>query len=92
MEFLREKEYMSLDLDLSVFYKYNTLIIIYINNLLITNLNIFIINKLKVDLLKRFYITNIRPYIYYLNIIITYNKVKKIVILKQKTYLKKVFK
>ena len=82
MEFLREKEYMSLDLDLSVFYKYNTLITIYINNLLITRLNVPIINKLKVNLLKRFYITNIRLYIYYFNIIITYNKVKRIIILK----------
>ena len=73
---------MPLDLNLSVFYKHSTLVVIYINNLLITSLNRPIINKLKVNLLRRFYIINIRPYIYYFNIIIIYNKVKRIVILK----------
>ena len=83
---------MPLNSDLSVFYKHSTLITIYINDLLITRLNVPIINKLKANLLKHFYITNIRLYIYYLSIIVTYNKVKRTITLRQKAYLEKVFK
>ena len=50
--------------------KINIIITLYINNILIINLNKINIKYIKKNLNVKFYISNLRLYIYYLNIII----------------------
>ena len=69
-----------------------TIIIIYVNNLLITDFNKQINKKIKVVFNKRFHIINFDFITHYLNMRFERNKSQRILHLNQQTYLKKILK
>ena len=69
-----------------------TIIVIYVNNLLIIDLNKQINKKIKVVFSKRFYIIDFNFIVHYLNIRFERNKSQRILHFNQQAYLKKILK
>ena len=65
-----------IEFDKNVFmnFKINIIITFYINNIFIINFNKIDIKHIKNDFNIKFYISNLKSYIYYLNIIVKKNR------------------
>ena len=78
--------------NLSIFTNNIIIIVIYINDILLASPDKAEIQRIKNKLHNKFEITNLRPYIYYLDITVTKDRVNRILRLNQKGYIKKFLK
>ena len=92
INFLKKHEFLSLNANQSVFFNDKIIIAIYVNDLLIVELNKKFIRQIKKAFNKRFQMTNMKSLVYYLDMSVTKNKQQRILCFNQKIYLKKVFK
>ena len=92
INFLKEHEFLSLNANKSVFFNDKIIIAIYVNDLLIAELNKKFIRQVKKALNKRFQMTNMKSLVYYLNMSVTRNRQQRTLCLNQKVYLKKVLR
>ena len=76
--FFKELRFEFLDFDTSIFFRNNTIIVIYINNLLIVRVSILKINKIKDNFKSYFQISDLGFYHFYLNIEITRDRKNRI--------------
>lgn len=88
--FLVNMRFKSLNVDLSVFIKDQIIISIYVNDLLIVDLNTQIIVEIKNQLNSRFQMINLDSCSFYLKIKITCDRQNRVIRLKQVVYVKKI--
>ena len=88
--FLKKHDFLSLDVDLSVFSNDKVIIVIYVDDLLIIESSRSYIQQVKLALNKRFDMTDMRSLCYYLSMSIERDRLNRILYLSQKTYLKKI--
>ena len=79
-------------INLSVFTNNIIIIAIYVNDILLANLDKVEIQRIKNKLYNKFEITNLESYIYYLDMIVTRDRTNRILRLSQKGYIKKFLK
>ena len=93
-EFIKEQDFTPIDADYSMFTDPQTDIIIalYIDNVLITNSNRADIQRIKDALNVKFYIIDLRPYAYYLEMTVTRDRTNRTIRLKQAKYVKRVLR
>ena len=72
--------------------KKNIIIALYINNILITDLSKIDIQRIKKALNNKFYIFDLRPYVYYLDMIVKRDRVVDILRLRQAVYVTRFLK
>ena len=75
--------------NLSIFTNSIIIIAIYVNDILLANFDKAEIQRIKNKLYNKFEITNLGPYIYYLDIIVIRDHINRILRLNQKGYIKK---
>jgi hypothetical protein len=88
--FLAEQGFRPLDADSSVFYRENTIVAIYVDDLLITGSSIVSITTLKESLSKQFHILDLSPCYFYLGIEVIRDRPRRTLRLSQEAYLRKV--
>ena len=90
--FLKKHDFLFFDVDLSVFFNDNVIIVIYVDDFLIIEFSRDYIQQIKLTLNKHFDMTNMRFLYYYLSISIERDRLNRILYLSQKTYLKKILR
>ena len=90
--FLKKFDFLFLNVDQSVFCDEKTIIIIYVDDLLITNSNKQFNKNIKTIFNKQFHIIDFNFIIYYFDIKFDRNKFQRILWFNQRVYLKKNFK
>ena len=90
--FLKKHHFFFLDVDLSVFSNDKVIIVIYVDNLLIIEFNRDYVQQVKLILNKRFDMTKMRFFCYYLSMSIERDRFNRILYFSQKTYLKKILR
>ena len=90
--YLKELGFESIAANLSVFTNNTTIIVIYMNDILLTSPDKAEIQRIKNKFYDKFEITNLEPYIYYLGIIVIRDRVNRILRLSQKDYIEKFLK
>jgi hypothetical protein len=84
--------YVSLDVEFNVFMRDDTIIVIYVNDLILTKLNLAAIFWLKNALNERFEMNDLNSCIYYLNMMIFRNRRLKQLILNQNVYVEQMLR
>ncbi len=91
-KFLFSLDYVSLDVEFNVFMKNDIMIVIYVNNLIFTELNFAIIFWLKNALNDRFEMSDLDSCIYYLDIMIFRNRRLRMLALNQSFYVEQMLR
>ena len=90
--FLKEHEFVFLNVDFSVFFNEKLIIVIYVDDIFLIKFNSAHIVVVKRTLNKRFKMINLNSLRFYLNMSIERDRSNRILFLNQKIYLKKIFK
>ena len=90
--FFKKIDFLFFNVDQNVFCDEKTIIIIYVDDLLITNFNKQFNKNIKTIFNKQFYMINYDFIIHYLDIKLDRNKFQRILWFNQRVYLKKIFK
>ena len=90
--FLKKHDFLSFDVDLSVFFNDKVIMIIYVDDFLIIESSRDYIQQVKLTLNKRFDMTNMRFLCYYLSMSIERDRLNRSLYLNQKNYLKKILR
>jgi hypothetical protein len=91
-KFLFFLDYVSLDVEFNVFMKNDIMIVIYVNDLILTEFDLAIIFWLKNALHERFEMSDLESCIYYLDMMIVRNRRLKLLILNQSVYVKQMLR
>ena len=91
-KFLKQHDFIFLNVDQNVFCDEKTIIIIYVDDLLIIDLNSKINKNIKTALSKRFQMIDLDFMTHYLDMRLDRDKQQRILWFSQQTYLKKIFK
>ncbi len=92
IKFLFSLNYVSLDVEFNVFMKNDIMIVIYVNDLILTEFNFAIIFWLKNALNDRFEMSDLNSCIYYLDMMIFRNRRLRLLILNQNFYVEQVLR
>jgi hypothetical protein len=92
IKFLFFLDYVLLNIEFNVFMKNNIMIVIYVNDLIFTELDLAIIFWLKNVLHKRFEMNDLKSCIYYLDMMIVKNRHLRLLILNQNVYVKQMLR
>jgi hypothetical protein len=92
VKFLFSLDYVFLNVEFNVFMKNDIMIVIYVNDLILTELNLAIIFWLKNALNDRFKMSDLDSCIYYLDMMIFRNRRLKLLILNQSVYVEQMLR
>ena len=92
ISFLKEHDFLSLNVDQSVFFNDKIIIAIYVDDLLIVELNKKFIQQVKQALSERFQMTDMSSLVYYLDMNVTRDRQQRTLCLSQKVYLEKILR
>ena len=89
---MKELDLFSININYNIFLDLtiDIIIILYVDNILITNFDYKNIQYIKDILNEKFRIIDLKLYVFYLNIIITRDRINRIICLRQTFYIKRV--